>query len=377
VAPEAIQWDLPIVSPRGDTAFRYVVYRFDHRPAASELLNAQNILSVEGRRYFVPHAPPSSSGPWYYVVTALSRNYAESDTSNIIILSAPPPPLLSAPLSGAADVAESLKVTWRSSLLASGYQIQVGTDSVFGAGLLWNESAVTDTFRLVRGFQGQTVYYWRVRSNSGGGTSVWSATSNFRTGFPASPPPSYPPNMQADLPVFLALRWGPAASLKAVSYRVQFGKSADFLSPIMDSSGVTDTTLGAPPLQYFTIYFWRVRAANSVGTGTWSPVVRFRTVQVTGVEPSPEVPSTFGLDQNYPNPFNPTTIIGYELPISGRVTIVVYDVLGQEVERLVDEVQPAGRHTVPWNGSKYASGVYLVRMNAATFGSTKRMILLK
>jgi hypothetical protein len=78
VAPEAIQWDLPIVSPRGDTAFRYVVYRFDHRPAASELLNAQNILSVEGRRYFVPHAPPSSSGPWYYVVTALSRNYAES-----------------------------------------------------------------------------------------------------------------------------------------------------------------------------------------------------------------------------------------------------------------------------------------------------------
>ena len=377
VAPAAIQWDLPIVSPNGDTAFRYVVYRFDHRPAASELSNAQNILSVEGRRYFVPPAPTSSSGPWYYVVTALSRNYAESDTSNIIILSAPPPPLLSVPLSGATDVPESLNVAWRSSLLASGYQLQVGTDSVFATGLIWNESAVTDTFRLVKGFQGQTHYYWRVRANSGGGTSSWSAASSFRTGFPASPPLAYPPNMQADLPVFLALRWGPAPSLKAVSYRVQIGKSADFASPVMDSTGVADTVLGAPPLQYFTIYFWRVRGTNSVGTSTWSPVYKFRTVQVTGVEPSPGVPSTFGLYQNYPNPFNPTTMIGYQLPVAGRVTIIVYDLLGQEVERLVDEVEGAGRHSVPWDGSNRASGVYLVRMNAATFVSTKRMILLK
>ena len=377
VAPAAIQWDLPIVSPNGDTAFRYVVYRFDHRPAASELSNAQNILSVEGRRYFVPPAPPSSAGPWYYLVTALSRNYAESDTSNIIILSAPPAPVLSAPLSGAADVAESLNVTWRSSLLASAYQLQVGTDSAFGTGLIWNESAVTDTFRLVKGFLGQTVYYWRVRAASGGGTSSWSAASNFRTGFPASPALSYPPNMQADLPVLLSLRWRPAPSLRAVSYRVQIGKSADLASPIMDSTIVADTALGAPPLQYFTIYFWRVRGTNSVGTGTWSPVYRFRTVQVTGVEPSPGVPSTFGLDQNYPNPFNPATMIGYQLPSPGHVTIIVYDVLGQEVERLVDEVQTAGRHAVPWDGSNRASGVYLVRMNAATFVSTKRMLLVK
>ena len=377
VAPAAIQWDLPIVSPNGDTAFRYVVYRFDHRPASSELSNTQNILSVEGRRYFVPPAPPASAGPWYYVVTALSRNYAESDTSNIIILSAPPAPVSFAPASGAPDVPESLYVAWRSSLLASGYQLQVASDSAFVSGLIWNESAVTDTFRLVKGFQGQTVYYWRVRAASGGGTSSWSALSSFRTGFPASPPLVYPPNMQPDLPVFLALRWNPAPSLRPVSYRVQIGKSADFASPLMDSTGVADTTLGAPPLQYFTIYFWRVRGTNSVGTGVWSPVYRFRTVQVAGVEPSPDVPSTFGLDQNYPNPFNPATMIGYQLPVSGKVSIVVYDMLGQEVERLVDEVQSAGRHAVPWNGSHRASGMYIVRMTAGSFTATKRMVLLK
>jgi len=377
VAPGAIQWDLPIVSPSGDTAYRYVVYRFDHRPAASELANPQNILSVEGRRYFVPPLPPSAGGPWYYVVTALSRNYAESDTSNIIILSAPPAPFLAAPLSGASDVPESLSVSWRSSLLASGYQLQVGTDSTFAAGLIWNESALTDTFRLVKGFQGQALYYWRVRAASGGGTSSWSGASNFRTGFPATPSPSYPANTQPDLPVFLSLRWNPAPSLRPVSYRVQIGKSADFASPVMDSAGVADTTLGAPPLEYFTIYFWRIRATNSIGTSAWSPVFKFRTVQVTGVEPPPELPSTFGLDQNYPNPFNPSTTIGYQLPVSGRVTIIVYDMLGQEVERLVDGVQAPGRYAVSWNGSHRASGAYIVRMTAAAFTMTKKILLVK
>ncbi len=376
VAPAAIQWDLPIVSLNGDTAYRYVVYRFDHRPAASELALSQNILSVEGRRYFVPPAPPSG-GPWYYVVTSLSRNYVESDTSNIIILSAPPAPFLSAPLAGASDVPESLSVSWHASTLASGYQLQVGTDSAFAGGLIWNESAITDTFRLVKGFQGQTVYYWRVRASGGGGVSAWATASNFRTGFPASPALSYPPNMQADLPVFLALRWSPAASLKPVTYRVQIGKSADLASPVMDSTGVVDTTLGVTPLQYFTIYFWRVRAVNSVGTGTWSPVYRFRTVQVSGVDPVPDVPSTFGLDQNYPNPFNPATMIGYQVPVAGRVSIIVYDVLGQEVSRLVDGVESPGRHAVPWNGSNRASGVYIVRMTAGSFVATKRMLLIK
>jgi hypothetical protein len=145
----------------------------------------------------------------------------------------------------------------------------------------------------------------------------------------------------------------------------------------MDSAGVADTSLSAPPLQYFTLYFWRVQATNSLGSSPWSTGYKFRTVQVTGIEHVPDAPSTFGLDQNYPNPFNPTTMIGYQLPTRTRVTIVVYDVLGQEVERLVDEVEPAGRHSVPWNGANHASGVYLVRMNSATFTETKRLLLIR
>jgi len=162
-----------------------------------------------------------------------------------------------------------------------------------------------------------------------------------------------------------------------VTYRVQIGRSADLASPIMDSSNVADTSLAAPPLQYFTIYFWRVRATNPTGTGAWSPVYRFRTVQVAGIAPGESAPTSYGLDQNYPNPFNPATTIGYRLPQAGKVTIVVYDVLGQEVTRLVDEVQAAGDYAVPWNAASRASGVYLVRMTAGAYVATKRMLLIK
>jgi uncharacterized lipoprotein YddW (UPF0748 family) len=375
--PAALQWELPIVSPNGDTAVRYVVYRFDHRPVSSELAAAQNILSIEGKRSFVPPSPPSPNGPWYYLVTALSRNYTESDSSNIVVLVPPAVPVLLSPVSGVTGVPESLSVSWHSTPLTSAFQLQVGTDSTFAAGLLWNESSITDTVRMVKGFQGQTYYFWRVRASGGGGTSTWSQAFKFRTGFPAVPGLVFPANVQLDLPVFLSLRWNAAVSEIAPSYRVQLARSADFSVIIMDSSSLSDTAIAAPPLQYFTVYFWRVRASNAAGSSPWSAGFKFRTVQVSGVDPVPDVPSTFGLDQNYPNPFNPLTVIGYQVPAAGRVTITVYDVLGQAVDRLVDDVEPAGRHTVPWNGSNRASGVYIVRMTSGSFAAVKRMILLK
>ncbi|HTO94594.1 MAG TPA: T9SS type A sorting domain-containing protein, partial [Bacteroidota bacterium] len=223
----------------------------------------------------------------------------------------------------------------------------------------------------------QQKYYWRVRASGGGGISPWSAVMSFRTGFPATPVLAYPANSQADLPVFLSFRWNPAQSVRQVSYRLQVARSGDFAAPVMDTAGVADTTMAGPPLEYFTIYFWRVRALNSVGASPWSPSYKFRTVQVAGINPPPEIPATFGLDQNYPNPFNPSTTIGYRLASGAKVTVVVYDVLGQEVARLIDEVQPPGNYTVRWNAVNRASGVYLVRLTAGANVATKRMLLIK
>ncbi|MFA5834255.1 MAG: S8 family serine peptidase [Bacteroidota bacterium] len=97
----------------------------------------------------------------------------------------------------------------------------------------------------------------------------------------------------------------------------------------------------------------------------------------TGVTPVDPVPVTFSLQQNYPNPFNPATTIGYDLPKSGYVSLVVYDLLGREVATLVNEVKSYGKYAVPFNGSAFASGVYFYRLRSENFVETKRMMLIK
>lgn len=89
------------------------------------------------------------------------------------------------------------------------------------------------------------------------------------------------------------------------------------------------------------------------------------------------MPTTFALRQNYPNPFNPTTVIRYQLPVSNRVTLKIYNVLGQEVKTLVDEMQDVGFKSVQWDASGIASGVYFYRVQAGTFVASKKLLLLK
>jgi hypothetical protein len=119
-------------------------------------------------------------------------------------------------------------------------------------------------------------------------------------------------------------------------------------------------------------------ATVATATATLAPV----TLGQTSVKPS-AVPGAFALWPASPNPFNPTTQIAYEVPQPAHVTIAVYNLLGQEVVRLVDGLQAAGRYNVVWNGrnalgASVASGVYLYRMTTdAGFVESRRMTLLK
>lgn len=93
------------------------------------------------------------------------------------------------------------------------------------------------------------------------------------------------------------------------------------------------------------------------------------------------VPAEFSLSQNYPNPFNPVTTINYEIPVSGYVTLEVYNIVGQEVARVINGVQEAGSYRAEWNASNMASGVYIYKLSVTgaekEFSSIKRMILMK
>jgi len=90
-----------------------------------------------------------------------------------------------------------------------------------------------------------------------------------------------------------------------------------------------------------------------------------------------EIPVGFELLQNYPNPFNPETLIGYQLPVSSKVTLVIYDILGREIATLADEEQGAGSHTVKFNGERFPSGIYLYRITAGDHTAIKKMVLLE
>ena len=95
-----------------------------------------------------------------------------------------------------------------------------------------------------------------------------------------------------------------------------------------------------------------------------------------------EIPEDFSLSQNYPNPFNPLTRIDFTLPRSGDVSIVIYNLKGQQVKTLVAEKMKYGFHTITWNGldqfgRSVSSGVYFSEMRARGFRQTKKMLLLK
>ncbi len=90
-----------------------------------------------------------------------------------------------------------------------------------------------------------------------------------------------------------------------------------------------------------------------------------------------DIPAFYSLYQNYPNPFNPSTVISYQLPTSGYVSLKVYDLLGREVASLVNEEKTAGNYSIKFDGSKLSGGIYFYRLQAGKFISTKEMVLIK
>ena len=105
----------------------------------------------------------------------------------------------------------------------------------------------------------------------------------------------------------------------------------------------------------------------------------FESVDITHF---PENTGDFQLEQNYPNPFNPSTTIRYSLPRPAKVTVSIHDVLGKKVDQLTSERQPAGAYLLVWDGSDQSgreldSGVYFIRLQADSYGSTKKMVLIR
>lgn len=115
-------------------------------------------------------------------------------------------------------------------------------------------------------------------------------------------------------------------------------------------------------------YLYRLKQTDFNGSFTYSNEIEVSTNIL---------PDKFKLEQNYPNPFNPSTKIKWQSPVSGHQTLKVYDVLGNEVATLVNEYREAGNYEINYDASALASGIYLYKLQAGSFISTKKMIYLK
>lgn len=131
-----------------------------------------------------------------------------------------------------------------------------------------------------------------------------------------------------------------------------------------------------------TIYITLIDSLfNPSGLGSYALIDDIYFDELTDIQAENINLNEFYLYQNYPNPFNPSTKITWQSPVNGIQTLKVYDILGNEIETLVDEFRLAGRYEIEFNsdinGRRLASGIYFYRLQVGDFVSTKKMILLK
>lgn len=132
-------------------------------------------------------------------------------------------------------------------------------------------------------------------------------------------------------------------------------------------------------------YLMKGVGQNGLDIVSISPDYKINVVSTSVDNYDPEIPTSFELFQNYPNPFNPETVISYQLPVSGHVSLRVFDILGREVATLVNEFQQAGKYVKAFHGISLPSGVYFYRFQTGNslagsghaFIQIKKMVLIK
>jgi hypothetical protein len=294
------------------------------------------------------------------------------------VMAVPTAPVQLAPANGAVNQPTSL-LTFRWNALegATQYKFQLATDSTFASGVIKNDSTVTDTFRIVSGLAQNTRHFWRVAGKNPGGPGPFSPTWSFGTLIPLPGQvsllgPADQAIIGADSVTFTWSGTSPASS----RYWFEISPDSTFATMNFTDSSLTEATKVMKGLLNNTTFYWRVRGGNAGGWGVASERRRL-TVVITSVARNEGIPSEFVLRQNFPNPFNPSTRIEFGLPKESRVKLEVYNLLGEQVATVIDEVRSPGYHAVQFSAGDMPSGVYLYRLTAGEFSMLRKMVLLK
>ena len=192
---------------------------------------------------------------------------SDAGLASLSALVSPFAPVLSIPANASQGISTTPVLSWVSSNYADTYRVQVSTSTAFTTTILDDSTITTLTKAITTALKYNKNYYWRVNAKNSAGTSSWSSVSSFTTML-TSPALTTPANNEISVPVSTTLTWETVSG--ATAYHVQVSLSSDYSSPIVDDSSLTTGSKSLTALSNNTVYFWRVSAKNSGGSGSWS-----------------------------------------------------------------------------------------------------------
>lgn len=226
-------------------------------------------LSHNARYYWrVETTNAAGTGPWSAIFHF---------TTSIAV---PSPPTLVSPPNNAQNVSLTPALHWRDDITVITYQMQLSADSLFTKNIVDTTGFVNSQVIIRSGLLTNVMrYYWRVRTTNSLGTGPWSEIWHFNTllNAPAAPQLNAPPNGATDISTIVTVDWLDVPF--ADNYRIQVSPDSTFATTVVNLSvTASQYTIQGGTLLNNTVYYWRVNATNSVGTGPYSTVWHFRTV---------------------------------------------------------------------------------------------------
>jgi hypothetical protein len=285
---------------------------------------AFNDSSVTDTTRILPSGNLSENTDYFWRVRA--RNVAGAGTWSAVrkfrtLLSPPAAPALSSPANKAAGVDLNPSLQWTSSATATGYAVQLATDSNFVTTVV-NDSSLSAVSLSVGPLTFGTTYYWRVKARNAGGFGAWASFRSFATeaaptGVPAAPTLSTPAIFATGVARIPTFSWNRPTG--ALAYQIQVSTAANFATTVADDSTLTATSTSAITLAGSTNYYWRVRAKNTFGFGPWAETSTFTTVTVTPEIPVQNLPAAFATNVANPASLTWNAVTGaatYHLQVS-------------------------------------------------------------